>query len=71
VLKVLLDTSVVNWLVDNPPAAHAFFRGRDERLFETMVTPEAATEVRDTKNPDRLTSSSRCSVASFHSRPPE
>ncbi len=52
-MKVLLDTSAINWLTDNEGLAQEFFAARDSGVFEAIVTPEAAKEVRDTRNPAR------------------
>jgi hypothetical protein len=52
-MKVLLDTSAINWLTDNPEPAQEFFACRDRGVIEVLVTPEAAKEVRDTKDPVR------------------
>lgn len=52
-MKVLLDTSAINWLTDNPGPAREFFACRDRREIEVLVTPEAAKEVRDTPDPTR------------------
>ncbi len=49
-MKVALDTSAINWLADNEELAREFFAARDDGLFETVVTPEAAKEVRDTRD---------------------
>jgi len=49
-MKVLLDTSAINWLTDNPGPAQEFFACRDRGVIEVLVTPEAAKEVRDTKD---------------------
>ena len=52
-MKVLLDTSFINWLTDDPLCAQEFFAARDRGVFETMVPPEVAKEVRDTKDESR------------------
>ena len=52
-MRVLLDTSAINWLTDAPDGATRFFCARDRGLFTALVTPEAAKEVRDTRDPGR------------------
>jgi hypothetical protein len=52
-MKVLLDTSALNWLSDHAEAASAFLEARDRGAIEALVPPEAATEVRNTRDPER------------------
>jgi len=53
-MKVLLDTSALNWLADHPDRAGEFFGARVAGVIQVLVTPEAATEIRRTKDPTRL-----------------
>jgi hypothetical protein len=53
-LRILLDTSALNWLTDHPEEAIEFFAARTAGFIEALVTPEAANEIRRTKDPDRL-----------------
>jgi predicted nucleic acid-binding protein len=53
-MKVLLDTSAINWLTDNPDAATTFFAARAAGRFQAIVTPEVADEIRRTKDAARL-----------------
>jgi predicted nucleic acid-binding protein len=52
-MRVLLDTTALNWLTDNPGSAEEFLQARRAGRIEVLVTPEAANEIRDTKDPLR------------------
>jgi hypothetical protein len=52
-MKVLLDTSALNWLADHTESATAFFEARHLGVIEVLVPPEAATEVRNTRHSER------------------
>jgi len=49
-MKACLDTSAINWLADNTGAKDAVQQARQRGLLEIVVTPEAAVEVRATKD---------------------
>ena len=53
-MKVLLDTSALNWLADTPDEAREFFAARNAGIIQVLVTPEAATEIRNTNDLARL-----------------
>lgn len=53
-MRVLLDTTALNWLTDNAGSAEEFLQARRTGRIEVLVTPEAAKEIRDTKDPVRL-----------------
>jgi hypothetical protein len=53
-MRVLLDTTALNWLTDNAESAKEFLRARGVGRIEVLVTPEAAKEIRDTRDPVRL-----------------
>jgi hypothetical protein len=52
-MRVLLDTSALNWLADHTEGAEALFQARGRGVIEVLVSPEAATEVRNTSNSGR------------------
>ena len=63
-MRVLLDTSALNWLADNPTLAAEFMAARHAGIINVLVTPEAAKEVRDTKDAARL-SALEATLAAF------
>ncbi len=52
-MRVLLDTSTLNWLADSPVQASVFFAARAAGRFEAVVVPEAAWEIRKTRDAAR------------------
>jgi predicted nucleic acid-binding protein len=52
-MKALLDTSALNWFVDNTDAAAVLLDARTRGLVEVLVPPETASEARNTKNENR------------------
>jgi len=52
-MKVLLDTSALNWLTDHREEAYHFFEARDRGEIDVLVPLEVATEVRKTNDPER------------------
>jgi hypothetical protein len=52
-VRVLLDTSALNWLTDTPTQADVFFAAKAAARFDALVVPEAAWEIRKTADPVR------------------
>lgn len=54
-MRILLDTSAVNWLADHQSFAAEFFAARNNGRIQVLVPPEVATEIRNTVNLQRRT----------------
>ena len=52
-MRVLLDTSALNWLADHADSRAKILAAVENGRLEVLVTPEAAVEIRNTEGPER------------------